>query len=672
MKKWTILYLLASLVLIAPFSSEARPKIPALIPLPQSLQWHDDDFIITAKTLITVSHDSLRAQVLNLHKMLQNAGSKATIVTQKKTANQTITIAIDTVLAPYQAAEAYTLHVDKNQVRLRANTLRGVYNGLQTLYQLTDNVGVIKGCDIRDYPAFAWRGYMVDVGRNYQSIRQLKEQIDVMAKYKLNIFHFHLTEHIAWRLQVKQYPQLTAPDSMLRDKGKFYSTEDMHELIRYCKERNITLVPEIDIPGHSEAFTRAMGFDMQSKQGQLAVKNILQEILTEYKFPYLHIGADEVEISDTSFLPAICKLIRQFNCEVIGWYPGGNYSDQTIRQIWGHRPDPGNSKKPIRYLFSRIMYIGDYDPENTVVMLFNRKFREDHGDSILLGTEICNWNDRRLAKEEDFVNMNSVYPTMLAFAERSWRGGGELRPRFSIGEDSSPAATAFTEFEERLLVHKNRYFNKLRFDYVKQTHIKWNLYGPFPNNGQTDKIFWPEKAGPSIKDSLPAVSATGGTIWIRHALSPQEAIAWMPSVKDSATCYAYTQFWCNADSVINMWIDFKDLSRSGADATPPKGEWDYFNGKIWVNDVAIAPPAWKNAGLESGKLEVPLVDEGYYYRPPHRVAVKKGWNRILVKAPMGKFDPDGDWQTPAKWMFTAIPVYKSNGNWEAADMRFEP
>ena len=88
---------------------------------------------------------------------------------------------------------------------------------------------LIDGCEIIDWPAFSWRGYMVDVGRNYMSMKLVKEQIDIMAAYKLNIFHFHITEDIAWRLQSKQYPQLTDAKYMLRNPGEYYSLDEMKE-----------------------------------------------------------------------------------------------------------------------------------------------------------------------------------------------------------------------------------------------------------------------------------------------------------------------------------------------------------------------------------------------------------------------------------------------------------
>ena len=203
---------------------------------------------------------------------------------------------------------------------------------------------------------------MVDAGRNYQSLQQLKQQIDVMARYKLNIFHFHLTEDIAWRLQIKKYPQLTAPEITERNKGKFYSIEDIHDLIRYCSERFIILVPEIDIPGHSGAFRRAMGTDMQSEKGFQIVKNIFEEVCNTYDIPYLHIGADEVRITNTPFIPEITAVIRKHRRQVVAWAPGGNYDNHTIRQLWKEEGDHEVGKKGIQYIDSKFLYISDLIP----------------------------------------------------------------------------------------------------------------------------------------------------------------------------------------------------------------------------------------------------------------------------------------------------------------------
>lgn len=144
---------------------------------------------------------------------------------------------------------------------------------------------------------------MVDVGRNFQSVSQLKQQIGILARYKLNVFHFHCTENVAWRVEIPGFPQLISSESMTRNKGQYYSIEEMKELIRFCRERHITLVPELDMPGHSQAFTRAFGFDMQSEKGLKIIKSILRSFAETYNLEYMHIGADEVRITNKKLYP---------------------------------------------------------------------------------------------------------------------------------------------------------------------------------------------------------------------------------------------------------------------------------------------------------------------------------------------------------------------------------
>lgn len=254
---------------------------PPLIPMPQSVQWVSGSFDLSKCKIILIQSGSLKAEAVHLQQALRTAGIKVSIVQSTIAKPNTIYLTLGKIMAARNAREAYRLSVKTNGIELTANTAHGIFNGIQTLLQLMDGGISVKGCTITDYPAYQWRGYMVDVGRNYQSPALLKQQIDIMARYKLNIFHFHLTEDIAWRLQIKKYPRLTAAEITERNKGQFYSTDEMKDLIRYCKERHITLVPEIDIPGHSKAFTRAMGVDMQSQKGV----SILKEVLKKYAVP---------------------------------------------------------------------------------------------------------------------------------------------------------------------------------------------------------------------------------------------------------------------------------------------------------------------------------------------------------------------------------------------------
>lgn len=637
---------------------------PSLIPEPQSLRWTGKPFSLNTCRAVVIRDTALRQKAV---KWLGEIGLGKIPLRQSfdQKKENCIQLILDAVEAPFGQQEAYHLTVDDRSVILRAGTAHGIFNGLQTLFQLTSN-GYVQGCDITDYPAYAWRGYMVDVGRNYQSVAQLKQQIDVMARYKLNVFHLHLTENVAWRLYIKQYPQLTAANNMTRNKGSYYSTADMKELIRYCKDRCITLVPEVDMPGHSAAFSRAMGVDMQDDSGLAIMKNIVRELCQTYDIPYIHVGADEVAIKNKKFLPEILALLHQYHKKTIAWDPGGNYGPGTIRQSW----KTIEREKSAKYIDSRSLYLSDMAPESSVVTIFERQLgQQTHGDSNVLGAEICLWDDRRVAKQTDHLTMNAVYPDMLAFGERSWKGGGYPGVVLDIGPDTSARAKAFADFERRMIDHKRKYFTDLPFPYVKQQHIRWKLFGPFENQGDLSATFWPEDSDVSLIDSVGEVQATGGTIWLWYD-NGHPYHSWLPAPRIHTTWYAYSEFWSDSDTTRAMWIGFKNILRSLGSATPPKGAWDNKASKIWINGVAVPAPKWKYPGRNlNDDLEAPLVDEGYYYRPPVRIHSKKGWNKILVKLPIKMDENINPWQR--RCMFSVMPVRKIQGeNWYIDDVSF--
>ncbi len=546
--------------------------------------------------------------------------------------------------------EGYQLLIKTNGIAIKAKTPAGFFYAIQTLKQLITGKQ-IQCAEINDSPAFSFRGFMVDVGRNYQSIKQLKQQIDVMAAYKLNIFHFHLTEDIAWRLQSKRYPQLTDAKYMLRNPGKFYSLAEVKELIAYCKERKITLIPEIDMPGHSAAFKRAMGVDMQSEEGIVICKNILTELCRELDVPYVHIGGDEVKITNQEFLPQMIALVKSFGKKVIAWDPGGNVPEGTILQMWNGKTV---AKTNFPAIDSRHLYLNHFDPLDGVVATFNHQVCDAaKGDENKLGAILCNWPDRRVSNEEDLITMNAVYPAMLTFAERCWQGGGWKNYLSDISSPGNERYTAFVEFENRLLEHKSLYFSNLPFPYVKQSSIEWKLVGPFDNKGKTETVFYPEAT--SFTDTVQLInypSVYGGTIWLRHFWHPMIQ-SHLDNQKDSSTYYAIRKIWSNEAGVKNFWIGFNNISRSPATDSPPAGAWDNKGSAVWVNGQLIVPPKWKRGG-QKGDSEKPLNDENYEYREPAKIFLQKGWNNILLKAPVASFN--GEWQNPVKWMFTFVEL----------------
>lgn len=621
---------------------------PALIPLPTQIQWTGDVYDLKSYQGI-LADEELGKSALSLQKYLESKGLKIPIIQQVKNNRTYIRLELE---KNSKTPEGYTLDVNSKGITIKGGSHAGLFYGVQTFRQLTSSTNKIYGCHVTDRPAFAWRGYMIDAGRNFMPMRLLKQQIDVMARYKMNIFHFHFTEDIAWRLESKLYPQLTSPETMLRNKGDFYTEADLKELITYCKDRHITLIPEIDMPGHSAAFKRAIKVDMQSDSGLAIVKNIIREFISTYDVPYLHIGADEVKITNKNFLPEVTRLIESLGKKVIGWEPGGNFSESTIRQLWMEGATKVSTNKNIKYIDSRHLYLNHMDPLESVVTIFNRQICNlPQGNPAALGGIICSWPDRRVNKPEDVFLQNPVYPSMLAFAERSWRGGGNSGWTASIGAPESEEAKAFFEFENRMMQHKTRYFASLPFPYVKQAGLHWKLYGPFLNEGDLTKTFAPENKGFDFKKESASLVASGGTLILRHWWTP--AISGVLSTpQENTTWYATTEIWSDQEQMQNFWIGFNNISRSYASDSPKEGTWDNRLSQVWVNDLLVNPPNWRQAGLK-GDLENPLIDEGYEYREPTKIKLKKGWNKVFIKLPVGSFKGI-DWKNPEKWMFTFV------------------
>ena len=565
----------------------------------------------------------------------------------------------------YNSDEAYSLLVNKDSVVLEAETEKGLFRGLQTIKQLTyteNGKEVITGCRITDWPAFKIRGFMQDVGRNFMSLPLLKEQIDVMAAYKFNTFHFHVTDNPGWRLGSKKYPQLAAATSMSRWPGKYYTLEDFLELVNYCNDRFITLVPELDIPGHCEAFRKAFAIDSMSDP---RVKPILLDLIDELctlvpkeKMPCLHLGTDEVwhknEKPIPELLSALENRVRFHNREVIVWRPGQQIiGDSTsITQLWS---SGGKPKENHRYIDSRLNYLNHLDPLAGVSQLyFDRICGAAHSDSLRLGGILCCWNDNNVSDEYDIIRQNPVYPAMLTYSETSWKGQPlDLEDKYLVKFPSpaNPLNKEFEEFEDRLTIHRDRYFKDKPFQYVKQSQIAWKIIGPFNNGSDVSRSFPVEDA---LKENYiidgQKFSWTGpyygGTIYISHFFGFP---SWFS--EKQGTVYASTTIWSPKDQQVECWIGFHDWSRSGGrrgGPFPQQGEWHTTRPKVWVNGNIINPPVWNNPGLGVKTEEIPFSDENYSFRKPSQIKLKKGWNSVLLKIPQ-----DG---TSWKWMFTFVPV----------------
>ena len=261
--------------------------------------------------------------------------------------------------------EAYHILISSKGVNIEATTQRGLYWARQTMAQLkTDKKGkrLLPLCEITDWPAFRIRGYMHDIGRSYIPVDELKAEIAMLSRFKINTFHLHLTENQAWRLESKKYPQLNAPANMERSKGKYYTLAEARDLVEFCHQHHVLLIPEIDMPGHSAAFERTFGFGMQTAEGTRIMKDIIAEACDALDVPYLHIGTDEVQFTNPRFVPEMVAFVRSKGKKVISWNPGWNYKKGEIdmTQLWSYRgkAQPGIPAIDCRFHYANPCSIG--------------------------------------------------------------------------------------------------------------------------------------------------------------------------------------------------------------------------------------------------------------------------------------------------------------------------
>ncbi|MDE5638868.1 MAG: beta-N-acetylhexosaminidase, partial [Odoribacter sp.] len=311
---------------------------PVLLPQPQQVRWTARKFLLDAVQLKDVQ--LCREELVDWLKELQC--EVRTIAPRKVEI-----VSVDSIPGiRLNAEEAYRLHVDGERIRIEAVTDRGAYWALQTLRQMVEQSGKKKylpGCEITDWPAFRIRGFMHDVGRGYLPVEELKHQIAKLARYKINVFHWHLTEDLAWRIESRVFPMLNDSVNFGRYPGRYYTLEEAKELVAFCKAHRVMLIPEVDMPGHSAAFRKTFRHDMQSKEGMAILKLLLDEVCETFEgVPYLHIGTDEVRFTNTRFVPEMVEYVRGKGKKVISWNPGWKYQPGEIDmlQMWSYRGKP--------------------------------------------------------------------------------------------------------------------------------------------------------------------------------------------------------------------------------------------------------------------------------------------------------------------------------------------
>jgi hexosaminidase len=328
-----IIFILMSTFVVLLLATSANAAGPiSVVPKPQQAKALDEQFELTNKTRIVIADESLQpiAEYLAAH-LSRATGFSPQVVTESAKASDIhlTTMSSDRTLGD----EGYTLSCGAAGVAISSPRATGVFYGVQTLRQLfppqieskskvNDVKWIAPGVVIRDWPRFSYRGFMLDSCRHMQAMDYIKRQIDLMALYKLNRFHWHLTEDQGWRVEIKKYPKLTevgAYRNQTQKDGKryggFYTQDQIKEIVRYAADRFIVTIPEVDMPGHMmgalAAFPNlgctggpykvrtAWGIEKDvlcigSPETFKFAEGVLDEICEMFPSNAIHIGGDEV------------------------------------------------------------------------------------------------------------------------------------------------------------------------------------------------------------------------------------------------------------------------------------------------------------------------------------------------------------------------------------------
>ncbi len=390
-----------SLLFVLGWALSTHAQEVNIIPQPVSLEKREGSFVIDQNTSVKISkvNKELQAVAGFFSSYIHSISGIALAVNSQKKKSIEFKIAKTADIGE----EGYLLHVSPSAIVITANTKAGIIYGMQSIFQTlpairTNAVLQIPSMEVKDYPRFKWRGMHLDVSRHFFSPGLVKEYIDLMASYKMNTFHWHLVDDQGWRIEIKKYPKLTQTGAWRVDQndkiwnerpqakegeaatyGGYYTQQQIKEIIAYAAQRNVTIVPEIEMPGHVASAIASYPELSCTQQPQLPLtggnytnmtsnycagndsvflflQNVLTEVINLFPSPYIHIGGDEVdkgswkkcakcqarirseglkneEELQSYFIKRIEKFVVSRNRKMIGWdeiLEGGLAPEATV------------------------------------------------------------------------------------------------------------------------------------------------------------------------------------------------------------------------------------------------------------------------------------------------------------------------------------------------------
>ncbi|MCI6252597.1 MAG: beta-N-acetylhexosaminidase [Bacteroidales bacterium] len=383
----------AALTLVAVLTAQAGDVIP------QPLHSPAVEATLTAmpEGTITYRHDSLAAEARYLATALQARGDSRSTARARRARRGIVLLTTDTLSGP----EAYRIETTPQRVTLVGGSRAGLFYAIQTLLQQTEDGRLPLGITA-DAPRYAWRGIMMDEARHFFGRNKVMQLLDLMARYKLNRFHWHLTDEQAWRIEIKAFPRLTEEGGRgtwsepTTRRLQCYTQQDIRDIVAYAAERHIMVIPEIDMPGHATAANRAYPFlsgggtkdhpHFTFNVGRDTVYSVLTQVLREVKdlfpAPYLHMGGDEVAFgikawekdadvqalmrregmtkvkeAEAYFMHRMADSIRALGRTVAGWDELLALKPDTARTLifWWRHDRPADLSRSLRMGYTTVL-----------------------------------------------------------------------------------------------------------------------------------------------------------------------------------------------------------------------------------------------------------------------------------------------------------------------------
>ncbi len=497
---WSLLHSLLALLFLS-CSETTYETNWTMIPWPNEAVWENDRFFSENIVKLQMNDEGLQ----EIADFFVQEVAPYIKVDQASPKSDKGTLVLDLDSSSDLSDEGYILDITTDGISVRAPTTNGIFYGLKTLKQLIwanhkdNSPWALPVGTITDVPRFAWRGVMLDESRHFFGLEKVKQLLDLMAEHKLNKFHWHLTDEPAWRIEIKAYPKLTQIGSIgdwsnSSDEARFYTQDQIREVVSYAAERQIEVIPEIDMPGHASAANRAypefsgggntkhpeFTFNPGKEGTYTYLTNILKEIAVLFPSEYIHIGGDEVHFANEQWLkdPSVLSLMKReglkglkeveyyflnriadsltaMGKKVGGWdeITGSGLNKDTSLVFWWRHDKPDILTQVLQNGFQtvlcpRIPLYLDFVQDST--HQYGRKWTGNFGDvsqgyhfpdasglalgenDPIKGIQACVWTER-IANEArlDFM----MWPRLTAISEAAW---------------TKPASKSYEGFLQRL------------------------------------------------------------------------------------------------------------------------------------------------------------------------------------------------------------------------------